>query len=95
MTFAGWAGHGWKPPEDCPNGPHRGPEGPNEDLGQCPICLAPSHSMRTEGEEYGGPIADCSLERRHEGRCKPGGEGHPPPAVVRGYWPDETTEEQA
>jgi hypothetical protein len=95
MTFAGWAGHGWKPAEDCPNGPHRGPQGPNEDLAQCPICLEPSHGMRPEGEEYGGHRDDCSLPRRHEGYCQPGGDGHPPPAVVRGYWPDETTEEQA
>jgi hypothetical protein len=86
-TFAGWPGFGnWTAPGDCPHGPHRGPEGPNEDIAQCPTCLSPSWRMRPEGETYGEHLPDCSLEPRHEGRCKPGGDGHPPADVVRGYW---------
>lgn len=70
--------------EECPDGPHRGPEGPNEDLSQCPRCLMPSWGWRPEGEEFGGHIEDCSLPRRHESYCVPGGAGHPDPTVRRG-----------
>jgi hypothetical protein len=73
---------------ECPNGPHRGPQGPNEDLAQCLACWGVSYEMRPEGEEYGGHRADCSLPRRHESYCEPGGAGHPEPEVVRGYWPE-------
>ena len=75
--------------EHCPDGPHRGPEGPNEDLSQCSRCLSPSWAMRPDGEEFGGHIADCSLPRRHEGYCVGGGSGHPAPKVRRGFWPDD------
>ena len=69
----------------CPLGPHRGPEGPNEDLGQCPKCWGLSYRMRPEGEEFGGHIPDCSLPRRHESYCVGGGNGHPPAEKRRGY----------
>lgn len=71
---------------DCPHGPHRGPQGPNEDISQCGTCLAPSWAMRPENEQIGLHRDDCSLPRRHSGYCEPGGEGHAPAEVVRGYW---------
>ena len=74
-------------PATCPDGPHRGPQGPNEDLSQCGRCLTPSWSMRPENEQIGLHADDCSLPRRHEGYCIGGGEGHAPTDVVRGYWP--------
>lgn len=74
-------------PDDCPHGPHRGPEGPNEDLDQCTVCWSLSHCMRPEGETYGHHLPDCSLPVRHESHCRPGGSGHPPAPLIRGYWP--------
>lgn len=71
---------------DCPDGPHRGPQGPNEDLGQCGRCLMPSHSMRPVGETMGLHADDCSLDDRHPSYCVGGGAGHPPAPVIRGYW---------
>ena len=70
--------------DDCPDGPHRGPEGPNEDLMQCRRCWGLSHSKRPAGEEFGGHLPDCSLPRDHESYCVGGGNGHPAPRVVRG-----------
>ena len=67
-------------------GPHRSPQGPNEDLAQCSTCWAPTFVMRPENEQFGLHADDCSLPRRHEGYCQPGGSGHPVPAIVRGYW---------
>ena len=78
------ASFGSVPRNECPDRPHRGPEGPNEDLGQCWKCGSLSHSMRPEGEEFGGHIKDCSLPQRHESYCKPGGQGHPEPKLRRG-----------
>lgn len=72
---------------DCPYAPHRPPQGPNEDMGVCTICFAPSHVMRPAGEPYGDHLPDCSLPRQHEGYCLPGGSGHPRATDVRGYWP--------
>lgn len=69
---------------DCPDGPHRGPQGPNEDVGQCWRCFMPIGVMRPTGEEFGGHIPDCSLEQGHPGYCAPGGSGHPAPRVPRG-----------
>jgi hypothetical protein len=80
VTFGEFMMH----PEDCPDGPHRGPEGPNEDIAACWRCGMPSWVMRPDGEEFGGHIADCSLPRRHEGYCVGGGKGHPTPKVMRG-----------
>lgn len=80
-------------PQDCPDAPHRGPEGPNEDMSQCSACAMPSHSTRPDGEEYGQHLPDCSLPRRHPSYCQPGGAGHPPAETQRGYWP--TTKEDA
>ncbi len=71
----------------CPHGPHRGPQGPNEDLSQCPTCWAPSWALRPPDETYGTHLPDCSLPARHESYCKPGGAGHPQAARIRGYWP--------
>lgn len=72
----------------CPLGPHRFPEGPNEDIGQCPECWAPTFEMRPENETYGDHLPDCSLPRRHESYCQPGGPGHPRAEIIRGYWSD-------
>lgn len=73
----------------CPAAPHRGPEGPNEDLDLCRHCMSPSHRLRPEGETYGHHLPDCSLPLRHPSYCRPGGAGHPPAALIRGYWPDQ------
>ena len=73
-------------PSQCPGGPHRGPEGPNEDIAMCFACGSPSWSLRPENEQIGLHAADCSLPRRHEGYCVGGGDGHPPTEVVRGWW---------
>jgi hypothetical protein len=70
--------------EDCANAPHRGPQGPNEDLAQCPICWAVDHALRPVGETFGQHIPDCSLPLRHYGYCKPGGNGHPRSEHERG-----------
>lgn len=71
-------------PDECPNAPHRGPQGPNEDLAQCGLCLMPSYSMRPAGETFGEHLPDCSLPIGHPSYCEPGGNGHPRAEVVRG-----------
>lgn len=71
----------------CPNGPHRGPQGPNEDLDQCRECWSISWALRPGGETYGDHIPDCSLPIEHESYCAPGGVGHKPSQHVRGYFP--------
>lgn len=68
----------------CPDGPHRGPQGPNEDLGQCSKCGSMGFSIRPAGEEFGGHVDDCSLPQDHQSYCQPGGAGHPPPRLMRG-----------
>lgn len=73
-------------PEECPHGPHRGPQGPNEDLAQCYFCYSPSRTMRPWGETYGRHTEDCSLPIWHESFCEPGGSGHPEAPNLRG-WP--------
>lgn len=72
---------------DCPLGPHRFPEGPNEDLAQCPLCYAPSWRHRPPTETYGYHLDDCSLAIDHLSYCQPGGAGHPRAKRIRGYWP--------
>lgn len=39
--------------DTCPRAPHRGPEGPNEDVSQCPLCWSLSWELRPEGETFG------------------------------------------
>lgn len=80
---------------NCPIGPHRGPQGPNEDLAQCAGCGSVSYAMRPEGETYGLHAADCSLPNRHPGHCEGGGAGHLPAPTVRGYWPNGGAEDAA
>lgn len=70
--------------DECPRGPHRGPQGPNEDIAQCLLCLSPSRRMRPWGETFGTHMFDCSLPIWHEGYCQPGGDGHPLAPIVRG-----------
>lgn len=83
MTFLDYADQ----PSACPAGPHRGPEGPNEDLSQCSRCLMPSWSKRPATEQFGLHLDNCSLPIDHESCCKPGGEGHSPEGIlVRGFW---------
>lgn len=69
-------------------GPHRAPEGPCEDIGQCNTCKRPTFAMRPPGECYGHHAPDCSLPERHERGCVGGGNGHPT-KVLRG-WPEFT-----
>lgn len=71
-------------PADCPHAPHRGPEGPNEDLAQCFACGMPSYSMRPWGETIGHHLPDCALPVWHPSFCEPGGDGHPPAPKIRG-----------
>lgn len=75
-------------PELCPCHPHRGPQGPNEDLAQCPHCWSISHRRRPDGETFGRHLPDCSLDIDHDSYCEPGGSGHPPAPIIRGYWPE-------
>ena len=58
-------------PSDCPNGPHRGPQGPNEDVAQCPVCWSLSWCKRPSGETFGHHRPDCSLPIDHESYCQP------------------------
>lgn len=75
-------------PETCPDGPHRPPQGPNEEVSMCSRCWGLSWEMRPEGETYGEHLPDCAhKDPRHTGYCIPGGAGHPRAAVIRGYWP--------
>lgn len=74
-------------PDECPYAPHRGPQGPNEDLSQCMQCGMPSWSKRPPGETFGEHLEDCSLPVDHESYCEPGGDGHAPSEHVRGYFP--------
>jgi hypothetical protein len=71
-------------PQDCPNAPHRGPQGPNEDISSCWLCAGPSWALRPEGETFGRHAPDCSLAERHPGYCVGGGTGHPDAEVIRG-----------
>jgi hypothetical protein len=71
-------------PLDCPDGPHRGPQGPNEDIGQCPMCMDLSYRMRPPGQTFGHHLGDCSLPIDHESYCVGGGSGHPPAPLIRG-----------
>lgn len=71
-------------PHECPDQPHRGPQGPNEDLAQCIKCLRISWSKRPAGETFGLHSADCSLPADHESYCVGGGIGHEPAPIVRG-----------
>ena len=68
----------------CPREPHRGPEGPNENIAQCRLCGMPEFSMRPAGETFGEHLADCSLSVDHPSWCQPDGSGHPPSKLVRG-----------
>lgn len=74
-------------PENCPRGPHRVPQGPNEDLAQCPECWGISYAMRPSSETFGHHMADCSLPIDHESYCVGGGQGHPDAPTIRGYLP--------
>lgn len=71
--------------QDCPDAStHRGPEGPNEDIGQCRFCGMPGFAMRSEGETFGHHLEDCSLPINHESYCVGGGAGHPEAKKIRG-----------
>lgn len=65
----------------CPE-VHRIPQGPNEDMGVCPLCFSPSFAMRPVGESFGWHAEDCASELLHEGYCTPGGSGH----VMPEWW---------
>lgn len=88
MTSGQWMVDAWRE-LSCPEGPHRGPQGPNEDIAVCQTCGSPTYEMRTAGETFGWHADDCSLPVRHESYCEGGGAGHPPAPVIRGYWPDD------
>lgn len=68
----------------CPDGPHRGPQGPNEDLAQCGKCGMVSFGMRPSNETFGEHLDDCSLDIHHPSYCAPGGKGHHRAARIRG-----------
>lgn len=68
----------------CPDGPHRGPEGPNEDITQCAGCGSVTYVMRPPGETFGDHLPDCALPISHESYCQPGGSGHPRAEKIRG-----------
>ena len=72
-------------PGSCPDGPHRGPQGPNEDISQCVLCGSPSYIKRPINETYGRHLPDCALPLDHDSFCVGGGSGHPPAPIVRGY----------
>lgn len=76
----------------CADG-HRGPQGPNEDVAQCPRCWSMSFSRRPAGETFGEHLPDCSLPVDHLSYCEPVGSGHAPTDRVRGYFPP-TQEDQ-
>lgn len=59
--------------------PHRGPQGPNEDMGVCSKCWGMSWALRPDDESFGWHISDCSLDLRHESYCVGGGNGHAMP----------------
>lgn len=82
-----WTGWFSTNPSACPDGPHRPPMGPNEDIAQCWRCGMPTFCMRPANETIGMHADACSLPVDHQGYCESGGEGHPPAEVVRGYWP--------
>ena len=65
-------------------GPHRGPEGPNEDVAQCFKCHSMTYTMRPWGETFGPHRPDCSLPIWHESYCQGGGDGHPEAPNQRG-----------
>lgn len=90
MTTEPWPWGDVVRPEDCSinaREPHRPPEGPNEDVGQCPLCRSFMAVMRPWGETYGWHADDCALPIWHAGRCAPGGSGHPAAPTIRGFWP--------
>ncbi len=71
--------------DECPNrGRHRGPQGPNEDVGMCAACGSPAFSKRPPNETFGDHADDCSLPIDHESYCQPGGAGHPAAEIIRG-----------
>jgi hypothetical protein len=70
---------------ECDAGEHRGPEGPNEDLAQCPLCWSMTFSRRPDGETFGNHADDCSLPSEHLSFCVGGGSGHPPAPKARGW----------
>lgn len=75
----------WGRPDECPDlADHRGPQGPNEDLAQCPRCLRITWAKRPSNETFGLHASDCSLPVDHDSYCEPGGTGHAQAAVIRG-----------
>jgi len=70
---------------ECDAGEHRGPEGPNEDLAQCPLCWSVTFSRRPDGETFGNHTDECSLPSEHLSFCVSGGSGHPPASKARGW----------
>lgn len=73
-------------PATCSYGPHRVPQGPNEDVAVCYACGGVSWTLRPVGETFGTHFPDCALPVRHEGQCEHGGTGHPEAPRIRGHW---------
>lgn len=71
---------------DCPDAPHRPPQGPNEDICVCYRCGSGSWEKRPKGETFGLHADDCSLHENHIDYCLPGGVGHARASKIRGYW---------
>lgn len=76
-----------EPASNCSKGPHRDPQGPNEDTSVCYSCGNLTWGFRPEDEQFGLHLDDCSLPQRHEGYCVEGGAGHAPVKTIRGWWP--------
>lgn len=77
-------------PTTCKYGPHRGPQGPNEDLAQCFRCGAVSHRMRAWGDTFGAHSIDCGLPIWHGDYCSRANVPHVTSALVRLAWDGET-----
>lgn len=70
--------------ENCPYGPHRGPQGPNEDLAQCFHCGTISHRMRPWGDTFCGHLDECGLPIWHASLCAPAELPHPTSTAALG-----------
>lgn len=57
---------------ECPQGPHRGPEGPNEDLSVCP-CIYPDIDPETVSDDTSDGVCACGHvadEHADDGQCQ-------------------------
>lgn len=56
-------------PRDCPNGPHRAPEGPEEVLAMCYLCWSPTWAPRGQRRLWGlRRLQERRLQERRRGQ---------------------------